>query len=90
MDKLHLDWPAVACCMGDDGCVCGPMERALRGWSASRAPSPMSAEQREACLDEIGRVEGYERATHEGDDDTQLANTVLSAWTDYCRDKGLL
>lgn len=76
--------------MGSDGCVCGPMERSLRGWIAGRIETPMTTEQREACLDEIGRVEGYVRADHEAEDDAQLARTTLSAWTDYCRDKGLI
>lgn len=50
----------------------------------------MNTEQREFCLREIDRIEGYKRAEHESEDDSDLANTTLSAWTDYCRDKGLL
>ncbi len=50
----------------------------------------MTAEQREFCLTEIGNVEGYRRADYEESDDADLASGVLSAWTDFCRDKGLL
>jgi hypothetical protein len=50
----------------------------------------MTPEQREWCLNEIGQIEGYERDEHIPDSDADLARTVLHAWTDYCRDKGLL
>lgn len=86
-------WPDTACCMGtmhSDGCACGPEERALRGWIAGRSTQPMTAAQREYCFAEIERVEGYTRAEYEGADDALLARGVLDAWTDYCRDKGLL
>lgn len=50
----------------------------------------MTAAQREACLNEIGRVEGWTRVEHEHDPDSLLASAVLCARADYCRDKGLM
>lgn len=94
-DQLNLaktSWPAPQCCQGPgEPCVCGIEERALRGW-VRRAPDmlPMNDMQRGWCLNEIGRVEGYEAADYEALDDADLARGVLSAWTDFCRDKGLL
>jgi len=70
-------------------CVCGITEKALRGWSADLLP-PMTKEQREWCLQEIDSVEGYERKTWETVGDGLLANGVLNAWRDYCRDKGMI
>jgi hypothetical protein len=82
--------PATCVCPGyKDCCVCSPAERALRAYAYGPAPFPMTDAQREACLAEIGAVEGYERADYVGDTDQQLAHGVLSAWTDYCRDLGL-
>ena len=72
------------------GCVCDPTERALRAWGWGIYDVPMTSEQREWALNEIGQVEGYNRADHEGDDDRMLARNVMSAWADFCRDKGLL
>jgi len=78
-------------CYGDasDGCACGPEEKALRIIAGGKAGA-MSAGDREWCLDEIAKVEGYSRADHLDEPDHLLANSVLSAWTDFCRDKGLL
>ena len=50
----------------------------------------MTIEQRNECLDEIDRVEGYDRSDYENEDDARLAGSVLFAWADYARDKGLL
>lgn len=85
------DWPAnkARCCYGDTGCVCTDMEKSLRGWVRGDEMPAMTAEQRAACLSEIGQVEGYTRSDHENEDDATLANTTLAAWTDYCRDKGM-
>ena len=92
--QARTDWPDVACCSPDlamdDCCACAPMERALRGWIGGRAAAPMTADQREACLVEIEAVEGHERKDYDGADDAMLARGVLGAWTDYCRDKGLM
>ena len=50
----------------------------------------MLPEIREWCLREIAKVEGYGREAYETVPDAKLAAGVLHAWTDYCRDKGLL
>jgi len=71
-------------------CVCGDTEKALRGWMSGRITAPMTPEQREWCLSEIGSVEGYDRADYEGETDAGLARNVIGAWMDYCRDKGSL
>lgn len=86
--------PAVDCCDADmraDGhCACGPTERILRAWIDERLIVPMTPEQREWALDQINQVEGFERAEHETETDGQVARTVISAWADFCRDKGML
>lgn len=89
------DIPDVGCCEfygpeAEFGCECGPVERALRAWKEKRHTATMTPAQREWCLSEIASVEGYERKDHEAETDADLASTVLHAWTDYCRDKGLL
>lgn len=72
-------------------CACGPEERVLRAYADSTLTlPPMTDEQREWCLDEIGGIEGYDRDEHVQDSDVTLAWTVLHAWVDYCRDKGML
>lgn len=81
--------PEGYCCSDLGECVCGPEERGLRAIIAGRA-SHMTADDREWCLREIERVEGHERAHHDGAGDRDLARGVLAAWTDFCRDKGLL
>ncbi len=68
----------------ESGCQCGDTERALRSGCA------LTPEQREWCLDQIGSVEGHKRADYEAEDDKQIGRSVLSAWVDYCRDKGLM
>lgn len=76
-----------ACYEGGARCVCSQDERALRNIAYKMLPS-MTAEQREFCLREIEQVEGWTRADHEQDSDSSLASATLSAWRDYCRDKG--
>lgn len=87
-------WPVMfrCFCMGDlDECMCLPMERALRAWKLKEPTvPPMTPDQREACLREIEQVEGYSRADYVDAHDGMLASGVLDAWTDYCRDKGLI
>lgn len=88
-----LTWPTVPCCIAgrmDMGCVCGPDERALRGFIQGTARPAMTGEQREWCLDQIGQVEGWKREDHAGACDSLLARAVLDAWVDYCRDKGMM
>lgn len=81
----------VPCCMSGGSCVCSKDERVLRGYMRNLADiHPMTAKQREWCLDQIDGVEGYRREDYETVSDALLANGVLDAWMDYCRDKGLL
>lgn len=94
MPHIEASCPKTCVCYeGEDGCVCIPAECALRAW-ATRGNRynmpPMTTEQREECLSEIGAVEGYDRKDYEQAGDTELACGVLQAWTDYCRDIGLL
>jgi hypothetical protein len=91
-----FDRTSAPCCWdgtenAGDSCVCGAEERVLRAYAGGIQTLPqMTEEQKKWCLDEIGQVEGYERREHLTDSDIDLANTVLRAWVDYCRDKGLL
>jgi hypothetical protein len=72
-------------------CVCGDQERILRGFMREDASlPPMTAVQREWCLNEIGSVEGYDRKDYEHYTNADLASAVLNAWSDYCQDKDLL
>jgi hypothetical protein len=85
--------PHVACeCWdledGDSSCVCGASERVLR--AIHRGQVKLTDDQREWCLSEIAAVEGYTRAEYAMADDATIAHGVMCAWTDYCRDKGLL
>jgi hypothetical protein len=82
--------PEECICFGPTGpsCVCPDAERALR--AIARGDYELTDDAREWCLTEIDRVEGHSRVDHDGDADRHVANGVLSAWTDYCRDKGLL
>lgn len=88
-DPMPAPLPALPCqCLGHaavvDGCVCPPTERMLR------SGLPLTPAQRTWCLDQINSVEGYRRDDYLGCTDAQLAKAVLTAWSDYCRDKGLL
>lgn len=73
-------------------CVCakgaGGAERVLR--FVMHVDGRLSSAQREWCLTEIDSVEGHRRADHEHDTDGELAHATIDAWTDYCRDKGLM
>lgn len=82
-------FPNYPCCMpgGSEECVCGLAERALR--HIAFAGLDMTTEQRDWCKQEVLAVEGYDERDVEVPD-SQLASTVLRAWQDYCRDKGLL
>lgn len=92
MSVSPIIWPDVPCCLGsserDVGCACGPQERVMR--SVVRGDVPLTPEQREWCLAEIAKVEGYDHADYLSDSDVSIARGVLSSWADYCRDKGLL
>lgn len=71
-------------------CVCGITEKALRGWINERFALKMTPEQREWCYNEIDSVEAHDREDYVKGTDAELAMAVLSAWQDYCQDKGLL
>lgn len=81
----------VACCKGPEHeteCVCSPDERVIRAYIRGDASlPPMTAEEREWCLDEADRSgEGaYPREEAEGFTDQELAKRVLNAWNDYVR-----
>ncbi len=85
--------PEGCVCGYEDGCCCGDAERTLRRYAyadlATILPA-LSEEQREDCLDEIARVEGYDRSDYIAATDQALCKGVLCAMVDYCRDKGLL
>lgn len=88
---MLTNWPTARCCMNDDEyCVCTDMERALRGWIREDDLPDMTENQRAECLKEIDLVEGYSSSEYDTYVDADLARAVLSAWTDYARDKGLL
>lgn len=75
----------VGCpCDRPGGCVCPKEERLLR------AGGPFTEAQRQWCRNEILSVEGFFADLIDGVDDKTLGRTVLCAWVDYCRDKGLL
>lgn len=92
MEAIEALAPEDCICPGmggeDGGCACLPAERALR--AISRGDYELTDSAREWCLGQIDSVEGYERSQYEGDADRHVARGVLDAWTDYCRDKGLL
>ena len=71
----------------ESGCMCTLEERALRHCMAGK--TTLTPEQRKYCHDQIVAVEGYSERDTEGDY-ADVARTVLHAWTDYCRDNGLL
>jgi len=89
MPEISLAAPSDCICELHSGCVCSSSEKALRLFYAGDMPK-MTIEQRNECLDEIDRVEGYDRSDYENEDDARLAGSVLFAWADYARDKGLL
>lgn len=82
--------PANCVCFPDDPefCACTHQERGMR--AVLRGAGPISEAEREWCLTEIDRVEGHSRADYDGADAALLVRGVFGAWTDYCRDKGLL
>lgn len=78
------------CSASDEQCICPRDERVLRAYIAQESIRPMEPIEREWCLQEIDSVEGYDRSDFEGECDGGLARGVLNAWSDFCRDKGLL
>lgn len=86
-----LSVPCTCEGLPENACVCGAgsgAEKCLRYVMA--VDGVLTPEQREFCLAEIDKVEGHSRAEHEQDSHAELARATLDAWTDYCRDKGLL
>lgn len=96
MHTSHLDQaaPERCICDGQSACVCTPGERTLRAYcdpnTTFRFEAPMTSEMRQECLDQIGMVEGFKREEYVDAPDALLANGVLHAWEEYCRDKGVL
>ncbi|HEJ4407825.1 TPA: hypothetical protein SL557_000104 [Pseudomonas aeruginosa] len=93
MKKLDEAFAGITapCCNPDEACACSGAERVLRvyAYRPDTTLPAMTEDQRTACLDEIGAVEGYDRDHWVGSTDAQLAGGVLSAWHDYCRDLGM-
>ena len=73
-----------------EACICPHDEKCLRAYQHGQSLPALTPQQREWCLVEIGSIEGWDRRDHEKDTDSELAGSVLSAWVDYCRDKGLM
>lgn len=71
-------------------CVCEKTERLLRAYAYVDAGThpPLTPEQREWCLKQLDRVEGYGRDGFKDNDDMWLCRTVLNAWADFAKDKG--
>lgn len=87
-EDFTLNWPKVDCFCRQYFCLCGTTERVLRGYSEGYKLPPMTDAQRNYCINQIKMVEGFDYTEHLSDMD--LARTVLDAWTDYCRNQGLL
>lgn len=84
--------PFSGCICFNEGaeCVCPQCEAVLRAFAARKITRSMTPDERAWCLDEIASVEGYDRRDYAEYLDGDLAHTVIVAWADYCRDKGLL
>jgi len=89
-----VDVSAVPCCYEGSGCpcVCLHGERVLRAISNEGIEYKMTAKQRDWCVSEIVHCcEDHEpENVYRSMSDVSLANAVLLAMADYCRDKGLL
>lgn len=92
-----FDGIEVGCCKGayldsmENPCVCPQAERVLRAYTREDPTlDAMGIVEREWCLSEIDRVEGYRREDYTTVEDAALAGGVLDAWRDFARDKGLL
>jgi hypothetical protein len=86
--------PVYPCSCFDPGqgwaCMCEPSEKALRWFSTKPSADLMTAEQRAWCRAQLASVEGHRADECNGSDDATLARSVIFAWRDYCRDKGML
>jgi hypothetical protein len=86
---LDILAPDGCLCGYAEFCICPSTERALRRVIRDGSVK-LNAQQREWCLCEIDKVEGHGRHEYLDADDSTVAAGVFSAWTDYCRDKGLM
>ena len=83
-----------------DMCACADGEVALRHYSSqpgspdpgAETVPPMTPDQQNWCLDEIGLGSEYglERSEYEQKPDRDLAKGVINVWAEFCRDKGLI
>ena len=90
MQSLAVLDPGGCPCGEEPGyCACNAEERVLRCFVRGSMPCQMTQAQREECLREVARVEGYERKDYETASDADLARGVIHAWTDHCRDLGM-
>ncbi|MDY1219140.1 hypothetical protein ACM8BJ_23920 [Pseudomonas aeruginosa] len=85
MEKLDEAFAGITapCCNPDEACACSGAERVLRvyAYRSDTTLPAMTEDQRTACLDEIGAVEGYDRDQWVGYTDAQLAGSwPLSGW----------
>lgn len=76
-----------ACSQSCAECICGPEEKILRHYASGQNLRPMTAEEREWCVTEADQAgEGaYNREEMKNLSDRDLANTTLSAWSDYVK-----
>lgn len=91
IDSPFQETPLLECatCEFSDRCI--GEEAALRHFTYKLEGFPaMTQEQRDWCLAEISAVEGWDSRYHVDEDDASLAGSVLHAWADYARDKGLM
>lgn len=91
MPLLAAAAPAHCLCGGPAPCVCLAAERALRWFADGLSPLPMTRAQREECMREIAAAEGAERYIRDAyvrASDSELANAVLRAWSEFCRAQG--
>ena len=93
LDLSSLDPGGCPCYQDPTWCVCTATERVLRLYASTTPHTlpPLTEDQRAACVAEIVQFsEGARRENHAGDTDQVLCKSVLFAYQEYCRDKGLL
>ncbi len=88
MDIVHL--VRCSCNFMPQCCVCGSIEKVLRGYSGDEHGKMrlMSPAERAFCIEEADWAgEGnYDRVWLAGLSDRDLAHTVLTAWKEYVDD----
>ena len=67
--------PQTCICYGPEaeGCFCVEAERTLRAYIGGHRMPPLLPSQRAWCLEEIDRVEGYDRKDYTESTDRELA-----------------